>query len=58
LFIKNTNKEPGIVTYICNSSTKEVKAGGLRIQDQPGLHSKTLCQQNKTTAKKEGDKFL
>jgi hypothetical protein len=37
---------------------KEVKAGGLRIQDQPGLHSKTLCQQNKTTAKKEGDKFL
>jgi hypothetical protein len=28
----------------CNPSTKEAKVGGLRIQGQPGLHSKTLSQ--------------
>jgi hypothetical protein len=30
-------------------STWEAEAGGLQVQDQPGLHSKTLSQTNKRT---------
>jgi hypothetical protein len=35
-----------MVTNACNSSTQEAKAGGLRVQGQPGLHSETLSQKN------------
>jgi hypothetical protein len=39
------------VTYICNPSTWEAQAGELRVPGQPGLHNKTVPQQNKTNKK-------
>lgn len=34
--------KPG--SWICNRSTGESEARGPHIQDQPGIHSETLCQ--------------
>jgi hypothetical protein len=33
-----------VVVYTCNSSTQKAETGGLWVQGQPGLHSKTLSQ--------------
>jgi hypothetical protein len=33
--------------YAYNPNTGEAKAGGSRVQGQPGLHSKTPSQKNK-----------
>jgi hypothetical protein len=38
-----------MVVHFCNPSTWEAEAEGLQVQDQPGIHSKSLCQ------KKEGE---
>jgi hypothetical protein len=38
---------PGLVAHACNSSIWEAEAGGLKVQGQPGLHSKSLSQQIK-----------
>jgi hypothetical protein len=37
----------GVVIHSCNPSTQEAEAEGLRVQGQPGLHSKTLFQKIK-----------
>jgi hypothetical protein len=42
-----------MVANTCNPSTGEAEAGGSQVQGQPGLHSKTLSQQNKTNKKKK-----
>jgi hypothetical protein len=42
-----------MVVQICNASNLEAEAGGSQIQSQPGLHSETLSQKNKTTTTKE-----
>jgi hypothetical protein len=34
----------GIVAHVCNPSTGEAEAGGLRVQGQSGLYSETLSQ--------------
>jgi hypothetical protein len=31
----------GMVSHACNPSSREAEAGGLRVQSQHGLHSKT-----------------
>jgi hypothetical protein len=31
----------GVIVHICNPSPQEAEAGGLAVQGQPGLHSKT-----------------
>jgi hypothetical protein len=41
---KDSGYEPGMVIHACNPSTQEVEAGGLRVQVQPELYSKTLSQ--------------
>jgi hypothetical protein len=38
---------PGMVAHICNSSSREVEAGRLKVWGQPVLHSKTLSQKKK-----------
>jgi hypothetical protein len=35
------------VAYTYNLSTWKAEAGGLRVQDHPGLYSKTLSQKKK-----------
>jgi hypothetical protein len=35
---------PGMVVHICNHSTQEAEAGGLKVQGQTGLPSETLFQ--------------
>jgi hypothetical protein len=47
LFIKMTDCQLHMVVHNYNSSTKEVEAGGLQVQGQPGQHSKTPSQQKK-----------
>jgi hypothetical protein len=37
----------GTVVHTCNSITREAEGGGLRVQSQPGLHSKSLYQKKK-----------
>jgi hypothetical protein len=37
---------------VCNLSTCEAEAGGLRVQGQPELHSQTLSQNNNDSTKK------
>jgi hypothetical protein len=32
------------MVYVCNPSTQEAEAGGLRVPGQPGLQSETLAQ--------------
>jgi hypothetical protein len=34
----------GMVLHICNPSTCEAEAGGLKVQSQYGVHSETLSQ--------------
>jgi hypothetical protein len=47
------NEQPGVVVHACNPSTLNIEAGGLRVQGQAGLYSKTLfphphpCQKKK-----------
>jgi hypothetical protein len=36
-----------MLAYACNPSTEETKAGRLRVQGQPGLHSKTTVSKKK-----------
>jgi hypothetical protein len=36
-----------MVIHAYNLSTQKAEAGGLRIQGQPGLHSKTLPQKKR-----------
>jgi hypothetical protein len=38
----------GVVGDTCNPSTEEAAAGGLQVQDQPGLHSESLSQKQIT----------
>jgi hypothetical protein len=35
---------PGVVVHVYNPSTWEANTGGLGVQSQPGLYSKTLSQ--------------
>jgi hypothetical protein len=39
--------------HVCDPSTREAEAGRSQLQGQPGLHSKTLSQNNKNTPKPE-----
>jgi hypothetical protein len=42
LCAKKRCSQPGVVVHTCNPSTGEAEAGGWRVQDHSGLHSKTL----------------
>lgn len=43
----------GVVSPACNSSTEEAEVGGLvKIQSQPGLHSKTVLKEKRKWGKK------
>jgi hypothetical protein len=46
LILKSEEWELGMVVHTCNLSTQEAKAG-LLVQDQHGLHSKTLTQNDR-----------
>jgi hypothetical protein len=35
------------VVHACNPSTREDEAGGLRVQNEPGIHSETLTQEKR-----------
>lgn len=53
---EKTLLQPGLVAHTCNSSTCKSEAGGLLLMlCQPGLHSKTLPQNN--TIKLKGKKI-
>jgi hypothetical protein len=41
-----------VVAQACDLSTPEIETKGFRVQGQPGLHSKTLSQNNKKKKKK------
>jgi hypothetical protein len=36
-----------VVVHICNLSTREAEAGGLRVLGQPGLYGEPLSQRKK-----------
>jgi hypothetical protein len=40
IFLKKSRCKPCMVAYTCNPSTWEARAGGSKVQSQPGLHSK------------------
>jgi hypothetical protein len=44
---QNVYNQPGTVSHPCNPSTQEAEAQGLRVQGQPGLHSKTMSKEKK-----------
>jgi hypothetical protein len=37
----------GVVVHTCNSSTQEVKVGGLQVLGYPGIYSKTLSKKER-----------
>jgi hypothetical protein len=45
---KKIKEKPGVVGQVCDSSTQDTEAGGLRIQAQPGLHSEPLSTKEKS----------
>jgi hypothetical protein len=44
---KKKENQLSVVVHICNPSTQEAEAEGLRVQVHPGLHSETLFQKRK-----------
>jgi hypothetical protein len=42
-----SHQKLGVVLHTYNPNTWEKEAGGLEVQDDPGLHNKTLPQKNK-----------
>jgi hypothetical protein len=50
---QTTIKLRGMVAHNCNPSTQEDETGAPQVQDQPGLHSKILSQNNKNKQTKE-----
>jgi hypothetical protein len=47
LFKKERPMELGMVVHICNPSTQETEAGGVKVQGQSGLHSETFSKKRK-----------
>jgi hypothetical protein len=46
-------EKPGEQGVVLHASVQETEAGALRVQGQPGLHSKNLSQKNKTKQNKK-----
>lgn len=44
IFLQQINKLSGIVEHTYNPSSGQIDIGGSRVQDKPGLRSKTLPQ--------------
>jgi hypothetical protein len=64
MIIKNGKFQPGVVARTCSPSTWEVKAGGLRVWDWPGLYrefkatlSYIVILKNKTNKTKQNAQF-
>jgi hypothetical protein len=47
----------GVVVHICNPSTQEAEAGGLQIQEQPGLPSEAFSPKKRRKDKKLQSEF-